>query len=224
VLDTGPRSPGVTTWDGTSARSLAQALAVPADDCIEAGLPGPRRRPPRRKPSGGRLGLRVTALSVYNHPVAKLFAAALRTRLDLPADLHERLRTALQEAMMNAMLHGNLGLASRLQDSLQTLAASHSVIKARFAIGRIAGSMIRVEATWSSTTLRVVVRDSGDGYNKSELPSLDDSAAVSELGSGRGLVILENLCDHVGLHRGGTTIDMDFRLPEGQNHPSTPIL
>lgn len=214
MLDTGQRSPGLTSWDGASARSLAQALAVPAGDCIEAGLPGPRRRPPRLKLSGSRLGLRVTALSVYRHPVAKLFAAALRTRLDLPAELHERLRTALQEAMMNAVLHGNLGLASGLQDNLQTLAASHSVIQARFAIGRIARSMIRVEASWSSTTLRVVVRDSGGGYKKSELPSLHDSAAAGQLGSGRGLMILQNLCDHVGLHRGGTTIALDFRLQD----------
>jgi anti-sigma regulatory factor (Ser/Thr protein kinase) len=206
-------SSGLTRWDGVSAESLAQALAAPAVDCVEAGVVGPR--PGRRLPGAHRLGLRVTAQSVYRHPIARVFAGALQVRLGLSAELLERVHTALQEALMNAMMHGNLGLGEGLRDNRQALAASRDLIEARFAIGPIARSMIRVEATWSEGLLRVAVRDNGDGYGSSNLPTLDERMEAGQVGSGRGLLILERLCDHIGLHRGGTTIALDFRLPAG---------
>jgi anti-sigma regulatory factor (Ser/Thr protein kinase) len=203
--------PGVTCWDGVSAESLAQALHAPAVSCIEAGVLGPR--PGRRSASSERLGLRVTARSVYRLPVARVFAAALGARLNLSTDLQERVHTALQEALMNAMLHGNLGLEPGLRDNLRSLAASHEIIEARFTFGQIALSMIRVEATWNARLLRVAVRDSGDGFRRHELPTPEERLTAGRIGSGRGLMILEHLCDHIGLHRGGTTIALDFRLP-----------
>ncbi|MGD0105316.1 MAG: ATP-binding protein [Rhodopila sp.] len=185
-----------------------QALLPPAADCIESGVTGPRPRPARRNASSRRLGMTVTAQSVYRHPVAKVFAQALRIRLDLSPDIHERVLTALQETMINAMLHGNLGLDSDLRNDLKGLAASHDVIAARLASGNRSRSLIRVQATWTRSRLRVVVRDSGDGFERDELPSIDPA----RLGSGRGLMILEALCDHVGIHRRGTIIALDFAL------------
>jgi anti-sigma regulatory factor (Ser/Thr protein kinase) len=201
---------GITSWDGASAQSLAQALIPPAVDCVEASLSGPNPRSTRRAASSQRLGLAVTTSSVYRHPIARLFAGALKTRLDLSADLHDRVHTALQEAMMNAMLHGNLGLDSSLRDNLQALAASRDIIEARLASEQVAHGTIRVDATWSTTKLRIVVRDSGSGFKRNELPSQDGRLGAGGPGGGQGLVILEALCDHIGLRHGGTTIALDF--------------
>jgi anti-sigma regulatory factor (Ser/Thr protein kinase) len=213
VADAGTVASGeLTSWDGASAESLAQALAAPTVDCVEHGVTGPQPHPARPRRGGGRLGLRVTAQAVYRHPIAKVFAAGLRSRLDLSAALHERLHTALQEAMMNAMLHGNLGLESGLRDNLQALAVAQASIEARLAIGQIAHSMIEVEAHWSETLLRVTVRDSGGGFQRNALPSLEERLAAGKVGSGRGLMLLEMLCDRVALRRGGTSISLVFRL------------
>ena len=149
----------------------------------------------------------VTAQSVYRHPVARIFARALQIRLDLSPEIHERVLTAVQETMINAMLHGNLGLGSGLRNDLKGLAASHSVIAARFASEHGARSLIRVQATWTRTRLRVIVRDSGDGFER------DERLAAARLGSGRGLMILEALCDQIGIQRRGTVIALNFLLP-----------
>jgi len=202
---------GIACWDGASAQSLMQALLSPAADCIESGVTAPG--PARRNASCRRLGMTVTAQSVYRYPVAKVFARALQIRLDLSLEIHERVLTALQEAMINAMLHGNLGLDSGPRNDLEGLAASHCVIAARFASEYSARSLIRVQATWTRTRLRVVVRDSGDGFSRNELPSVDERLAAARPGSGRGLMILEALCDHIGIQRRGTVIALNFVLP-----------
>ena len=163
--------------------------------------------------AGRGIGLTVTARSVYRHPVAKIFAGTLQARHDLTPRLHERVHTALQEALMNAMLHGNLGLGSGLRDDLPALAASAELIEARFATDAIARSMIRVEATLSGPALRVTIRDSGRGFRRDQLPSPEQRMAAGQVGSGRGLVILEMLCDHVSFNVAGTAIALDFVLP-----------
>jgi anti-sigma regulatory factor (Ser/Thr protein kinase) len=213
----------ITGWDGASADSLAHALRPPATDCIEADVlrlaPRTTSVQTRSRHTGSRrrLTLTLTTRSVYRHQVARIFVDALQARLDVPVDLHERVHTALQEAVMNAMLHGNLGLGSGLRDDLRALAASHAAIEARLASEQIARSMIRVEATWTRTILNLVVRDSGFGFSKTELPSEDERLAAGRVGSGRGLMILETLCDRVQLLRSGTTIELGFFLPT--HHP-----
>lgn len=206
---------GATSWDAVSEQSLVYALAPPVCVCVEAGTSGQSAVPPRRSASRRRLGLTVTAHSVYRHAIAKVFAASLQARLHLSADLRERVHTALQEALMNAMLHGNLGLDAGLRDNLQALATSHDIIESRFASEQIARSIIYIDATWTRTMLYVVVRDSGGGFNSRELPSPEERLAAGRLGSGRGLMILQSLCDRIGLVRGGTTIKLGFLLTNG---------
>jgi anti-sigma regulatory factor (Ser/Thr protein kinase) len=214
--DRRPAGPELSCWDGASAQSLAEALAPPTTICVEADAIGRRSGPVHCMASGRRLILTMTARSVYRHPIARVFAGALQDRLNLSSDLHERVHTALQEAMMNAMLHGNLGLGSGLRDSLQALAALRETIEAHFASESTARSMIRVEATWTRAMLRVVVTDSGGGFTRNEPRSPDERLATSPPGSGRGFMILETLCDHIDLRRGGSTIVLGFSLSKAQ--------
>jgi anti-sigma regulatory factor (Ser/Thr protein kinase) len=72
--------------------------------------------------------------------------------------------------------------------------------------------MIRVDAVWNSRLLYVLVRDSGAGFNKDELPSPQAWKAAGHHGSGRGLAIVEAFCDSVALFNGGSTIKLGFRL------------
>jgi anti-sigma regulatory factor (Ser/Thr protein kinase) len=201
-----PRS---TNWDGGSELSLHLALRRPAMDCVETELLD--RNVWRRRPrAANRLSLTVTTRSTYRQPIAKAFAAGINDRVGCSKDLYQRMRTALQEAIMNAVMHGNLGLASQFRGNLQGLAASHAVIEELLDRPAVARSVIGVDATWNAATLQIVVRDSGKGFtrNRSETPE----ALRSERCHGRGLLLLDTFCDRVAVVNGGTTVKMTFRL------------
>jgi Histidine kinase-like ATPase domain len=184
--------PTITWWDGRSEHSLARALLPPASNCVEAGVIGRAAShgvrsgaaPARRAPSNRRLDLMVTARSVYRFAVARIFADALQVRLGLAPELRERVHTALQEATMNALIHGNLALDGGQRDDLRALMASGAIIEALFASPEIALSMIRLRASWTTTMLDVVVRDSGSGFRNGQSPAPDEAMATRRLGPG----------------------------------------
>ena len=202
----------LTFWDGVSAQSLACSLRQPTLDCVDQNAHGRRTIRLSTRNDRRRLRLVVTAISAYRHPIAKIFAEALGERLSLTQDLYERVYTALQEALMNAMLHGNLGLDSGLRENLRDLAKWHALIEERFALPYVARSLIRLNANWTGAMLRIAIRDSGEGFTRS--PSSEALLKRSEapIGSGRGLAILDALCDRTALRRGGTVIELDFFL------------
>jgi anti-sigma regulatory factor (Ser/Thr protein kinase) len=137
-----------------------------------------------------------------------VFSEAVNARLGLPRDLHDRLRTALQEAVMNAMYHGNLGLHSGLRDGLNGIAEAHATIELLLRRPAIARRPIRVDAIWNATVLRVTVRDDGEGFTKPEL----SEHPRREGHHGRGLLVLDAFCDRVAVTRGGTTVKLGFQL------------
>jgi anti-sigma regulatory factor (Ser/Thr protein kinase) len=201
--------PRFTCWDGVSETSLGRALRQPATECIEAELMEHAVRSARHRAARQRLSLTMTTRSVYRHPVSKVFTEAMEARLHFPPDLHQRFQTALQEALMNAMFHGNLGLNSRLRDGLDGLAASHAAIESMLGRPAIARRAIRVDAVWNATMLSIMVRDSGEGFARSEPKPAERPRG--EKHHGRGLFILEAFCDRVALLHGGTTIKLVFR-------------
>jgi anti-sigma regulatory factor (Ser/Thr protein kinase) len=200
----GPRS---TSWDGGSELSLHLALRRPASDCVEADLIDHGAWP--RPRANHRLSLTVTTQSTYRQPIAKAFAAAINDRLGCSKDLHQRIHTALQEAIMNALIHGNLGLEPQFRGNLQGLTRSQAVIEELLDRPAVARSPIRVDAIWNATTLHVLVRDSGKGFapNRPYAPE----ALRSELCHGRGLLLIEAFCDRVVLLNDGSTIKLAFR-------------
>jgi anti-sigma regulatory factor (Ser/Thr protein kinase) len=201
-------------WDGASERSLAHALSPPVTECMEAALIDGNQYSQLsfRTRSEGCLRLAVTTRAAYRLQVIKGFVDAIAVRVQLPRDLRERIHTSVQEAMINAILHGNLAMGSELRDSLEGLTTSHQAIEMLLTSPQIARSMIRVEAIWSANMLYVLVRDSGAGFKRSELRSSAERQKAGHLCSGRGLAILDTFCDRIALLNGGATIKMGFRL------------
>lgn len=195
-------------WDGMSATSLADALARAAPHCIESDIDDPKPLPGARRGRARRLCLQLSASSAYRHPIARVFVEALDARIHFAPDVRDCVRSALQEALVNAMLHGNLGLASNPWDNLQGLALSHRAIETRLAMPAIARSVISLDASWTRSMLTIVVRDGGSGFKRGDVAAVGDA----RLSSGRGLAILDALCDRVALSHGGTAIELGFSL------------
>jgi anti-sigma regulatory factor (Ser/Thr protein kinase) len=207
-------APRLSCWDGASEDSLARALSMAVTECMEVALIDGNQysRLLFRPRANGCLRLALTTRSAYRHQVARVFVGALALRIDLSGDLRDRVHTAIQEAMMNSVLHGNLAIDSGLRDSLDGLETSHQTIERLLTSPQIARSMIRVEAIWNASMLYVLVRDSGAGFDRTDLPLPDEVRAAGHIARGRGLAILEAFCDRLALLHGGTTIKLGFRL------------
>jgi anti-sigma regulatory factor (Ser/Thr protein kinase) len=199
---------GYPYWDGVSELSLADVLRPPAVFCIEAGASGKFIANWQRRRAGRTLGLLVTARSAFGRPIAKVFVAALAQRLSLCPGQKDHIHTALHEALGNAVLHGNLGVGSRLFDSSAGLEATRRMIDSRLASDDLGLSSIRLDASWTTTFLYVAVRDSGSGFQPARGQRPPDDASCS----GRGLFILHALCDRVRHFAGGTGVMLGFVL------------
>lgn len=156
---------------------------------------------------GENLSLVMTTNAAYRTPVVKVFVGAMADRTDLPEELRERIYTAVQEALMNAVMHGNLKIDSSLRDSVQNLMIVHETIERLLGSPNYSALAIRVEASWSATSLNITVSDSGTGFVRESPPTQE----MNETPSGRGLGILEAMCDGFQLNDGGRSATMKFR-------------
>lgn len=210
AMDPGPPRDDVvlTRWDGRSEETLSQALAPPATDCIEIEL---GEAPRETASEGGRhLTLTISTRSAYRVPVVKVFIKAMTTRTALPEELVERIHMAAQEALMNAVLHGNLKIDASLRGSLENLMAMHERIEASLGSAATARAAIAVEAVWNAREIHVLIRDSGEGFKRSD----EEAPAVELAGDrahGRGLAILDTVCDRFELTEGGRTARLSFK-------------
>jgi anti-sigma regulatory factor (Ser/Thr protein kinase) len=134
----------------------------------------------------------------------------MASRTSLSEDLRIRIYSAVQEALMNAIFHGNLKIDPHLRDSLDGLLAAQEAIELKLALPEVARAMIRMEATWDASTVQVAVRDSGEGYDAAN-SCARNAHGMCDGASGRGLDILEAFSDRVEVSNGGTIIKLEFR-------------
>ena len=123
-----------------------------------------------------------------------------------------QLSVALREAIVNAMLHGNLELASSLKEEDPD---AHDALyeKRRH---ELPWRDRRVTITLLETREEVtyIVSDDGPGFDVSEVPDPTDPANL-ERTSGRGLFLIRTFMDDVSHRDGGRTIHMIKRRPTG---------
>lgn len=198
------------SWDGVSDGTLRDALLPPVTNCVEQGLKESELESPPEEVPVEELVLTVKTLSAYRIPIVKVFVEAMAGRTKLSQDLAERVHTAIQEALMNAVLHGNLKIDASLRSSLEDLIKMHEAIELRLAAPEISSTPIRVEARWNERMIHVLVRDSGDGYAPGYAPEQADQQLTAEASSGRGLAILDTMCDEFAVVEDGRAAKMSF--------------
>jgi anti-sigma regulatory factor (Ser/Thr protein kinase) len=123
-----------------------------------------------------------------------------------------RISTALQEALVNAIEHGNLELDSSLREGLGDeyveLAAERrrqSPYSERKV--HLTASFSREKATWT-------IRDEGRGFDPESLPDPTDPANLHRV-SGRGLLLIRTFMDEVEFNQQANEIRMSKRRPVG---------
>ena len=133
----------------------------------------------------------------------------LETRLARTALVDESSRiqisVALREAIVNAMLHGNLGLSSELKES--DADAHDKLAEERRKIAPYRERRVRVTVIETPDDVTYVVSDDGPGFDLGTVPDPTDPANL-ERTSGRGLFLIRTFMDDVTHTDSGRTITM----------------
>ena len=127
-----------------------------------------------------------------------------------------QLAVALREAIVNAMLHGNLELSSELKES--DPAAHDALAEERRAAPPYRDRRVRVSMTETDDDVTCVVSDDGAGFDVDQVPDPTDPANL-ERSSGRGLFLIWTFMSQVTHSDGGRTITMVLR-----RRPEAPVV
>ena len=155
----------------------------------------------------------ILALPTYLRPY--LLAAGLTDHL-----ASMRIHIALEEALLNALCHGNLELGPALreknpQDLFQLAAAraKENPFQAR---------RLHVRARLTSEQVEFFVRDEGPGFDPASLPDAADAASLDQP-HGRGVMLMRTFMDEVHYNETGNAVAMIKRLnPRPDHHRGAP--
>jgi CheY-like chemotaxis protein len=119
----------------------------------------------------------------------------------------ERMRVAvgLEEALVNALYHGNLELSSDLRD--EEPEKYDEIVKQRQQQKPYCDRRLHVEAKLSRQSLTFVIRDEGPGFNPHTLPDPTDPANLERV-SGRGVFLMRTLMDEVSYNPTGNEVTL----------------
>ena len=138
-------------------------------------------------------------------PISEEIAALISGHWSDSAARTRKVLMALQEALSNAVLHGNLGLSSRLRDN-----GSDEFFKL--------AQIRRLRSPWSERTVSVgvrvssaiaeiVVSDQGAGFDPAAVRSCVEGSGIYKM-SGRGIALMDALMDNVIFSDGGRTVTL----------------
>jgi CheY-like chemotaxis protein len=133
----------------------------------------------------------------------------LVTRMKLCDDTGRiRVGIALEEALLNALYHGNLELSSEaLREARSGMLENGGVnaIEERRRSQPYADRRIHVRVNVTQLEAEFVIRDEGPGFNPGEVPDPTDPANL-ERESGRGLLLMRTFMDDVQYSHGGNEV------------------
>jgi CheY-like chemotaxis protein/anti-sigma regulatory factor (Ser/Thr protein kinase) len=116
-----------------------------------------------------------------------------------------RVGVALEEALANALHHGNLEIGSELRGRDDP--AYYALVADRRARSPYRDRRIHIEATLTTHKAIFIVRDEGSGFDPSQLPDPTDPANL-EKASGRGILLMRTFMDEVAFNDQGNAVTL----------------
>jgi CheY-like chemotaxis protein len=125
-----------------------------------------------------------------------------------------RIGVALEEAMLNGLIHGNLEVSSELRAAADN--SFERQIAQRRQLSPYQGRRLHVFARLTKSEAVFTVRDEGPGFDLSILPDPTDPENL-ERPSGRGILLIRTFMDEVTYNQKGNEVRMVKRItPEGE--------
>ena len=145
----------------------------------------------------------MTTASAYRASLAHLIASNLNLRFGLQNQKSLHIQTCLQEAIINAIVHGNLSIDSDFS-TLTGFDSYHSLIDLRLRQAPYQHRRVSIAAWDHETHLQIAVTDQGTGYK------LPEGQKNDELPHGRGLTLIQALSDRCWVGDNRRTLFMHF--------------
>ena len=208
-LDPEPAGRVEAVGEGEAER-LAEALNRRSAAVVEvvAGRAFPADRLRAAMAEGCRLFLSLSTRMAWSFDTAAQFCDALAVRGLLPDYLRHDVELSLHEAVVNAVLHGNLAMGGSLVDDPAEFDAFCQRLTARLAEGEGATKRVELAAFGEPGLLVLRVHDEGAGYDPELVPRPVDITAKS----GRGLEIMRTMSARMEVTDGGRTVALAFAL------------
>jgi anti-sigma regulatory factor (Ser/Thr protein kinase) len=122
-----------------------------------------------------------------------------------------RVGVALEEALMNAVYHGNLEVKSQLRE--QNHRAYYDLAKQRMQEQPYSDRRIVVTAIITRMDATYIIRDAGPGFDPDELPDPTDPANLDRP-FGRGLLLMHTFMDEVKYNDKGNEVTLVKRASD----------
>ena len=117
-----------------------------------------------------------------------------------------RISMALDEALTNAICHGNLEVGSELKDS-QELSAYESNINGRLDCAPFCQRRVKVQANFSADQIQFRILDEGQGFDPASLNDPREPENILKAG-GRGMLLIRSFMDEVVHNSAGNEITL----------------
>jgi serine/threonine-protein kinase RsbW len=129
-----------------------------------------------------------TNFKFYSDPtqvaVVEPFVEQVAERYNLAPDVHGNMLVSLTEAVTNAIIHGNCNDQTKL---------------------------VSISLRRQKDGLAIRVSDQGRGFDPGSVPDPTSPECIEKCG-GRGIFLMQNLADECRFMRGGSTVEMKWRL------------
>lgn len=156
----------------------------------------------------GHLLVSLTTRLAWTLDTAAQFCEGLAARGMLPSLIRHDAELSLHEAIINAVLHGNLALGSSLVDDPAEFDAFCQHLTTTLADPVKAGKRVNLYAWIADGFLHIRVSDQGDGYD----PATVQYPSNPEAKSGRGLEIMRIMSSGLTVSDGGRTATLRYAL------------
>jgi CheY-like chemotaxis protein/anti-sigma regulatory factor (Ser/Thr protein kinase) len=123
-----------------------------------------------------------------------------------------RVCIALEEAMRNAIFHGNLELTSEQREGDSTI--YQQLIDERNTVAPYRNRQLAITVDVTPTRGTFTIRDQGPGFDPKKLPDPTDPANLERV-SGRGLLLMRTFMDEVEFNDTGNQVTMIKRCGAG---------
>ncbi len=152
--------------------------------------------------------LSLTTASAYRRDIAAIVTSVLHERFPIHAARRMDIATCLHEALINAVVHGNLSLESRMA-SPEDFASHYAAIEERIGKALYKGRRINIAAWQRNHYLELRISDEGQGF------FISPDAPISNLPHGRGLFLIRSLADDMWIAGDRCTLCMIFKRHPG---------
>jgi CheY-like chemotaxis protein len=124
---------------------------------------------------------------------------------DLRANDLMRMGLALQEALLNALYHGNLEVSSDIRE----VSGSEylRVAQERSNVAPYSDRKVRLQVHVDGEAIRMIIEDEGQGFDLEQVPDPNDPENLLKA-SGRGLHLIGTIMDQVIHSNGGSTVEL----------------